>query len=195
MANKKTNSQKTDIQTVNTTVMTKEFLKHIQGFLKLLHKKPATVKQLPHKKNVNYIPISIIEKYLDEIFTGLWQTKNFRYQVIVNEIAGSIDLEVFQPNAGIWITRQGAASVQIRQLKATKITDINAKIKDAITMDLPHLKSACIKNAAASLGERFGRNINREYWELYQPLIPDEQKQEDISNQIKNSINGQKSKD
>ena len=47
---------------------------------------------------------------------------------------------------------------------------IENKIKNTLVKDFPHLKSECIKNAAKSLGVRFGRALNRGKDDEYQYL-------------------------
>jgi hypothetical protein len=108
-----------------------------------------------------FLPIGVIESKLDLIYSGLWQTDDFHYQVVVNEIVGSIKLKVFIAGAG-WITRIGTGAVMIQQTSKSAITDINAKIKNTLQKDMPHLKSECIKNASKSLGVSFGRSLNRD---------------------------------
>lgn len=125
--------------------------------------------------NSKYIPIGIVEGKLDHFFNGLWETKDFKWQVIVNEIVCSIQLRVFHPDAGTWIERTGTAAVQI-QLKAeyemidgkrvkkpVDVLDVSKKIVNTLQKDLPHAKAEAIKNATKSLGEIFGRNLNREF--------------------------------
>lgn len=123
------------------------------------------------KEGFDYLPIAHVEAQLDEIFLGLWQTKNFRWQVVANEIIGSIDLEVFNPVANAWITRTGTASVPIQQKSGSAPTDVDAKYKNALVKDFPHLKADCVKNAAKALGRRFGRDLNRNYFELVENRV------------------------
>jgi hypothetical protein len=52
--------------------------------------------------NSLYIPISFVETKLDEVFFGLWETSNFKSQVVANEIIGSIELKVFHPIGKVW---------------------------------------------------------------------------------------------
>ena len=126
----------------------------------------ATAITKNEKEGFLYLPIAHIEAQLDEIFMGLWQTSNFRWQVVANEIIGSIDLEVFHPIACHWVKRTGSASVPIQQKSGSAPSDVDAKYKNALVKDFPHLKADCIKNAAKSLGRRFGRDLNRIYDEL-----------------------------
>src|SRR5690606_28308558 len=107
-----------------------------------------------------YLPIEKVEEKLNYYFNGLWETRNFKYQVVVNEIVGDIELRVFHPVAGIWLTRSGAGAVMIQQTKGSNITDIGSKIKNTLVKDMGHLKAECIKNAAKSLGVAFGSNLN-----------------------------------
>lgn len=125
--------------------------------------------------NSKYLPISFIETKLDELFYGLWNTKNFRTLVVANEITGCIDLEFYAPWADRWITRTGCGSVQI-QLKSIEkggsgnITHIEDKIANTLTKDYPHLKAECIKNACRSIGKIFGRDLNRKFEDFYNPM-------------------------
>jgi hypothetical protein len=139
--------------------MEPDFKKHTGN----LNQKPLSteIKTNQQANNSKYIGIGTIESELDYLYNGLWSTENFRWQVVANEIIGSLDLKVFHPVAMIWLTRTGSASTMIQQKKDSDIQDIGAKIKNTLVKDFPHLKAECIKNAAKSLGDRFGRNLNR----------------------------------
>lgn len=145
----------------------------LQNFLKRLHKAPDQneVRVNQFAGNTLYLPISYVEMGLDELFFGLWETKDFKWQAMANEIVGSIVLRVFHPVANQWIERTGASATMIRQQKGAGITDLNAKIHNALEMDFPHLKADCIVNAAKSFGKSFGRDLNRAYTDLYRPII------------------------
>lgn len=112
--------------------------------------------------------ISYIETKLDELYSGLWSTSNFEYKQIQNEMVGSLLLKVFHPRCGVWIERIGAASIQIMVDKAPDSAnknqwalDINNKKANALYMGFGKLKAECLKNAAKSLGNIFGRDLNR----------------------------------
>jgi hypothetical protein len=128
----------------------------------LLNQEPSKSEVRTNKmaNNSQYLSIATVERLLDENYAGIWNTKNFRWQVVANEIIGSIDLEVFQPAAKMWITRTGAASAMIQTRKGEPIT-VESKHINTLVKDFPHLKAECLKNAAKSLGVRFGRNLNR----------------------------------
>lgn len=132
--------------------------------------KESEVKINAQAGNSKYLPVSFVEMTLDEIFGGLWQTKNFTSQVVANEIIGTIELGVFHPVLKEWIWRTGAGAVMIQQSKGSQITDIGAKIKNTLVKDFPHLKAECLKNAARSLGKVFGRDLNRSFEDQYTPF-------------------------
>ena len=136
---------------------------------------PSKVKVNEHANNSKYLPIQVVEDDLNTVFYGLWETVNFKWEVIVNELVGSIDLRVYHPVTGQWITRSGGGAVVIQQSAkwitdengkkkkvSAEITDIGRKIRNTLVKDVGHLKSECIKNAAKSLGRRFGSELNRD---------------------------------
>lgn len=145
----------------------------LQGFSKILNEKPdqKSIKENPFANKAKYLPISFIEMKLDEMFFGLWQTENFKSQVVVNEIIGQIDLLVYHPVIKSWIRRTGTASTPIQMQRGSGITEVEKKIHNTLVKDYPHLKTECIKNAAKSFGKAFGRDLNREFEDQYVPLL------------------------
>lgn len=127
--------------------------------------KPSEMKKDP--KGFDYLPASFIQMELDEIFLGLWSWEVRSIQVVANEILVAGDLKIFHPITGQWIVRSGVGAAIIRQKKDSATTDIDGKIKDAITMDLPHAETDAFKNAAKKLGKRFGRDLNRKFVDEY----------------------------
>lgn len=129
-------------------------------FNKILNQNPdsAWLRVNRFADNARYLPISYVEQLLDEVYSGLWKTDNFTYKLIENEIVGSLQLSVFHPIAQVWITRNGSAGQPVRKNK-----DTGKKITNTLVMDFPHLKAACITNAAKGLGRLFGRDLNREH--------------------------------
>ena len=146
-------------------------LVNLEGFTKALNRKPAVVKTNKFANNSQYVPISHVQTLLDQMFFGLWQTKNFDYKVIANELCGSIELHVYHPVIKEWIVRTGVAATQIRQNKGAKLTDIDQKIKNALEMDCAHLYADCVKSAAKTLGPAFGRDLNRDFVDNYKALV------------------------
>ena len=69
-----------------------DLYKSIETFQAELNKQPAKGDIKSQKlagKEVGYLPIGLIEKYLDEMFSGLWSVENIHYQVVINSIAVS----------------------------------------------------------------------------------------------------------
>jgi len=134
-------------------------------FIKRLNDNPKEddIRINEYADNTKYIPISFLEMKLDEMVNGLWSTKSFNTKIIGNEICGEIELHYFHPIYKTWLCRVGAASVLVRQKKGAEITDITAKIKNALVLDYPHLKAECFRNACSSIGKTFGRDLNREF--------------------------------
>ena len=151
----------------------KELRQRLQGFSKILnvYPKKEEVKENPFANKAKYLPISFIEMELDEIFFGLWQTENFKSQIVVNEIIGQIDLLVYHPVLKEWIRRTGNGSTPIQMQKGSGVTEVAKKIHNTLVKDYPHLKTECIKNAAKSFGKRFGRDLNRHFEDTYIPLL------------------------
>jgi hypothetical protein len=163
------------LQTTNTLVaaeLVNELRKNAQLFLDKLNKLPDadSIDKTPDG-NASTILISHIEMLLDEYFFGLWETENFKWAVIANEIVGSIDLCFYHPVTGLRMRRTGAAAIVVMVNKGTNPLDVANKKANALDMGFPKLKSECLKNAANSLGKLFGRDLNRKKQDSYKPLI------------------------
>lgn len=177
----------------------KEFRKKCQVFVAALNQLPPadSITETPDGKALSVL-ISHIEMTLDEMFFGLWDTYDFRWQLIANEIVGSIILEVTHPVTNKVIRRTGAAAIQIMvdavpdelQYNAADSKEQAAKRKkerniwaldpenkksNALDKEFPKLKAECIKNAAQSLGKLFGRDLNRPRSDNFKPLLRGEQ--------------------
>lgn len=179
------------LQTLNTRLQVDSaFKKSLLEFNEALAGNPAEAELKEHpsikvektlengqkvKEAYKFLPIEYVESKLNHYFNGLWQTIDFKYQVIVNEIVGHLELCVYHPEAGIWIRRVGTGAVMIQQKAKYEddgqggrrkveqdFMDINRKIANTLVKDMGHLKSECIKNAAKSLGAAFGANLGRD---------------------------------
>jgi len=143
------------------------------NFINLLKAEPSR-QELKVNKNANnslYLPIGFVEEKLDYFFGGMWQTENFQSTVVVNEVCVSLELVVLHPVARVWIRRvgTGAAMIQLRAERdesgekiSAGVLEVGKKIPNTLVKDFPHAKAEALKNAAKSLGNIFGRNINRE---------------------------------
>lgn len=178
----------------------KEFRLKCQVFIQNLNKLPSqeSIDQTADKKAFTVL-ISHIEMLLDEYFFGLWETENFKWSTIANEVVGSIDLVFIHPVTGMRMRRTGAAAIQIM---VDKVPDgVNGveknrwhlntdnKKPNALDMGFPKLKSECLKNAAQSLGKMFGRDLNRLKSDNFQGLIKNQWTIDPNANP-QNTVNG-----
>lgn len=162
-----------------TVVLQDQPNEQIQQFRLLMQNFHTKINSQPSAESIDKTPdgkagtilISHIEMLLDEYFFGLWETENFKWAVIANEIVGSIDLVCTHPVTNQKFRRVGAASVQIMVDKGTNALDVANKKANALDMGFPKLKTECLKNAANSLGKLFGRDLNRKKFDNYNPLI------------------------
>ncbi len=181
--------------------MDKTQLKKLQDFQALLNREPNPdeLKINEAANNTKYLPISFLEMTLDELFFGLWSLTDFQYTVIGNEVTGKITLSYIHPINGVEIKRVGAAATMIR-CKQGQPFDANGKIANALEMDIPHLKADCVRNACATLGKLFGRDLNRKHKDTFKGLLPpdaaptnqlpEQTDLEKISEQLKDVTNG-----
>lgn len=180
-----------EVQTVNNQVAQQSEPNEAEKFRLACQNFTQRLQQLPTQDSIDKtadgkaqtVLISHIEMLLDENFFGLWETENFKWSVITNEIVGSIDLIVTHPVTQQPLRRIGAASIQImvdaapENIKDNK-TEKNRwalnpdnKKSNALDMGFPKLKAECLKNAAQSLGKLFGRDLNRKKQDSFNPLI------------------------
>lgn len=144
----------------------------LEKFLKRLNQSPdaSFLHKTPDGKAQD-MPISYVESLLDELYNGLWSTRNFTTSMIANEVIGQIELEVTHPVTGQIIVRTGAGAIQLTMDSAPKdisnqeknlwAQDLKNKKPNALDLAYPKLKVECIKNAAKGLGKVFGRDLNR----------------------------------
>ena len=172
MANQEIAAQQPTETSVQNNTVNDDLRERLQNFLSLLNKqpKPESLGETPDKK-AKTVLISHVEMTLDEYFFGMWKTTNFRWSQVGNEVVGAISLSVLHPVSGLWIEREGAASIVIMVDRAPDniqgrernlwALDMENKKSNALDMGFPKLKAECLKNAANSLGALFGRDLNR----------------------------------
>lgn len=154
----------------------------LEAFQQMLNQAPpdAAIEATPDKQARTMV-ISHVENALDMLYVGQWSTRDFNFKVIGNELVGQITLEVVHPITGTTRTLVGAAAGSIMMDAAPKelegrdknawSQDILNKKPKALKMNLPALKSECLKNAAAQLGRAFGKDLNRKNSANYAPKL------------------------
>lgn len=130
-----------------------------------LNSPPEKVKINKFAQNSLYIPVSYVEAELDNQFGAMnWQVENLTFSQIGGEVKEdksfayficSLSLRILHPVTGYWVTRDGVAS---GQTTGKQISSFAGK-----------LKAEALKNAAKSLGVKFGRELNRD--EVYEDRV------------------------
>jgi len=160
-----------------------------QSFQELIDRipNPNVVKTHPFLRGVKYLPIGLVEGMLDVLFFGQWDTKNFSYLLIGNELSGSIELSFIDPITGRERTIVGVAAeqIQVNALDPKIKKDMSKEAVSQYALDLQNnkkpaalvgaigkLKTDCIKNAAKSIGNCFGRTLNRDTVSTSFQIIP-----------------------
>jgi hypothetical protein len=166
------NEKNRELAPTNGQVIQPADLQSAEQYLSFLHEKPKKAEVKPNKQagGALYIPIGISEMKLDTLTGGLWSTQNEQRQIVANELLVSIEVKFFHPAAKVWLTRVGVAAVPIQQSRGATITDMDAKIKNALVKNYPAVKAQAFKNAVQSIGRTFGRDLNREDQIQYNPL-------------------------
>lgn len=136
------------------------------------------INRAPKKENIQthqgyqYLPISFVEKKLDQMYFGLVQYECMSYQQIFNEMVCHARIKVFHPVALTWLNYDGIGSSVIQQDANTKVCDFNFNKKaNAMQLASPKAYAEAIKNAAKKIGKIFGSDINRKFEDEYQPIV------------------------
>ena len=132
--------------------------------MKLLNESPNS-KAVKHNKfanNAAYLDVGMIEAQLDRFFGSLhWSFVVSKLEVQINAIICVGELIIFYKDRQI--RRSGVGACEIQMSKGSKeVTHSNMSPK-AMERDAPKAKSQALKNAAHSLGDAFGRSLNRDY--------------------------------
>ena len=137
----------------------------LNAFQKELGKTPDKRhwKQNQFANNSNYLEIGFLEMMLDRKYFGLWSLKVDEVAPLVNAVRVTVTLSVFHPVAKCWIHRSGIAAKEF-QLKAGARDPLPENLSaKALERDVPIAKAEAFKNAVKSLGNTFGRSLNRKF--------------------------------
>jgi hypothetical protein len=137
----------------------------LNAFQKELGKSPKkeSVKQNQFANNAAYLEIGYLEMQLDRKYFGLWSLKVDSVSVMVNAVQVTVTLSVFHPVAKCWIHRSGIAAKEFQLKKGVSDPLPENLSSKALERDVPIAKAEAFKNAVKSLGNTFGRSLNRNF--------------------------------
>lgn len=140
------------------------------GYLAVVNQKPHTSWVTSHSfaKDVDYIPIGVIEALLTQLFQQ-WRVEVIETKQLLNSIAVTVRLHYLNPISG-WTFHDGVGAVPIQTDKGKSPADLASIKNDAIMKSLPAAKSYAIKDAADHIGVLFGRDLNRKDVIDFKPL-------------------------
>lgn len=151
-----------------------------QNQLQILLNQPPNPKWLkPHptaKRNVGgksvpvqYLPIERVEWLLTTIFKR-WRVEILNTSIIANSVVITVRLHYLDPITGQWDWTDGVGANPIQTDSGAAATDWQ-KVKAAgVQMAAPAAKSYAIKDAAETLGQLFGKDVNRSVVNYEAPL-------------------------
>lgn len=139
--------------------------KLFDDFLKKTGTKPkeSVLRVNKYANNAKYLEIGYLEMQLDRLFHGLWSLKTIECKQILNSVYVTVELSVFHPVALTWITRTGIGAKEIQLKKDTKDFIAENLSSKCLERDIPIAKAEAFKNACKSLGNSFGRHLNRDF--------------------------------
>ena len=145
----------------------------LDNFLKRLSRKPkdALIKKNKFANNAEYLEIGYLQSELDRVYHGLWSWEIESQQTVINGVSIVGTLSVFHPILNHWIKRSGVGFKEF-QLSAGKSVPAPENLsKKALERDTPIANAEAFKNACKTLGNAFGRHLNRKFQFEH---IPDE---------------------
>jgi hypothetical protein len=81
----------------------------------------------------------------------------------LNAIQVTGTLSVLHPVSGVWIKRSGMAAKECQLRAGSKTIGVESLSPKALERDVPIAKAEAFKNAVKSLGNAFGRSLNRDF--------------------------------
>jgi len=139
--------------------------KSLDAFLKRISTTPKTnsIKKNKFANNADYLEIGYIQAELDRVFHGLWEWEIKLVNVAINGVYVTGNLRIFHPIANHWITRSGIGFKEF-QLSAGRKEPLPENLSSkALERDLPIANAEAMKNAAKTIGNAFGRGLNRKF--------------------------------
>lgn len=135
---------------------------NISDFKAVLNSNPRAdwIKVNKYSQNAKYLPIRIIEELLSKIFP-FWQVEQVgEPKILGNSIVISVNLKVYNPLIGDWLSYAGVGAVPIEVKKGAHPTDFTQISPKALHKNVPAALSYAINNAAKKIGKIFGSHLN-----------------------------------
>lgn len=159
-------------QTVGAVQPTSEWFRLADEFATMVSKKPApkAIKVNKFANNSQYVEVGYMEFQLDRLTKGLWNVEVIDTKILGNSVCCTVRVKFFHWHFKTWITRDGVGACPIEVKSGASpvdFTQINAK---AISKNLPVAKTEAFKNACKSIGNLFGRGLNRKFNHEYVPM-------------------------
>lgn len=136
----------------------------LQEYKSLVNTTPrkSWVKTNKFSQNAKYLPIGIVEELLSGIFP-FWQVEQHgEPKILGNSIVISVNLKVFHPLLGQWLSYAGVGAVPIEVEKDAHPTDFTKINSKALHKNVPAALSFAVNNAAKKIGKLFGSHLNRD---------------------------------
>ena len=140
-----------------------EVKKQMDQIYSILSKNPSlkSIKTNKYANNSKYLEIGYIESQLDRLFLS-WDWEVLSVQLIANGIVVNGKLTVLTHNMNR-ITRSGVAGVEIQTKQGATSLNVDNMSAKAMDRDPGRAEAYALKNAAAKLGNAFGRSLNRDF--------------------------------
>lgn len=122
-------------------------------------------RSLGGNKSSRYISIHVLQAIADKLFKE-WSVISEDYDVIENEIVAKVKIQFTPsyPGADIqFMTGVGAKPIQCRSGSSFP----TGKITNALEYNAPAARASAISNAFNTIGNLFGRNLNRKSADNY----------------------------
>lgn len=148
---------------------TPEWYKAADDFCTMVNKKPSpkAIKVNKFANNSQYVEIGYMEMKLDQVTKGLWATEVLDTKLIGNSICVTVRVRFFHWHFKTWLHRDGVGACPIEVKSGSSPVDFSQINSKAISKNLPVAKSEAFKNACKSIGNLFGRHLNREFQHEY----------------------------
>lgn len=145
----------------------------LDNWLKRLSAKPkaALIKKNKFANNAEYLEIGYLQAELDRVYHGLWSWKLTTSENLINGVKVTGDLKVFHPVINQWVVRSGIAFKEFQLSSGKNVPSPENLSKKALERDVPIANAEAFKNACKTLGNAFGRHLNRKFQFEH---IPDE---------------------